>query len=146
MFVDERMEFALRHHRIGEVQTVELDLPRTVVVQVVCRTVAFLQEVDELVVERTVGNELQRADRVSDTFEVVALAVCEVVHRIAVPLCPRAVMRNLDDAVHDRVTEVHIRIGHVELRAQHHASLCRFGSVHLVEECEVLLHRTVTVR
>ena len=61
-------------------------------------------------------DELQRTDRVCDALEVVALPVGEVVHRIDVPLRARTVVGNLDDAVDDRVTEVHVGRSHIDLR------------------------------
>ena len=65
-------------------------------------------------------NKLQRADRVGDALEEVALSVSEVVHRVAVPLCSCAVVWYLYDAIDDGITEMHIGIGHVQFGAQHH--------------------------
>ena len=63
MLVDKCVELALRHHCIGKVQTVELNLAWTIVVKaVLCRAIHLLQIIDELVVKRTVRNKLQCAD------------------------------------------------------------------------------------
>ena len=79
------MELALRHHGVGEVQSVELNLARTVIVQIISRTVHLLQIINEEIIKRTVRHELQRADRMGYTLEVVALSVGKVIHRVAMP-------------------------------------------------------------
>ena len=145
VLIDKRMELALRHDGIGEVEAVELDLSRTIVGEIVSRAVLLLQIVDEEIVERTVGHKLQGADGVGHALEVVALTVGEIVHRVAVPLRSRAVVRGLDDAIDDRVAEVHVGIGHVDLGAQYHAAFLGLGRVHLLEEAQALLHGTVAV-
>ena len=105
----------------------------------------LLQEVDELVVQRTVWHKLQSTNRVSNALEEVALSVSEVVHGVSVPLCSGAVVWCMDDAIDDRIAEVHVRVGHVELGAQHHTALNSLRSVHLVKQFEVLLNWTVAV-
>ena len=133
MLVDESMEFTLAHHGVSEVQTVELNLTWTEVVDILCFAILLFQEVDKLIVERTVRNKLQGTDRVGNTLEVVALTMCEVVHRISVPLCACAMMRSVDDTIHDRIAEVHIVACHIELSSKHHATFYRLGSIHKFE-------------
>ena len=91
------------------------------------------------------GYKLQRTDGVGDTLEIVALSVGEVIHRIAVPLGTGAVMWYLNDAVHDRVTEVHVGVGHVEFGSEHHRSLYGLWCIHLLEQPQIFLHGAVTV-
>ena len=69
----------------------------------------------------------------------------EVIHRIAVPLGTGAVMWYLNDAVHDRVTEVHVGVGHVEFGSEHHRSLYGLWCIHLLEQPQIFLHGAVTV-
>ena len=140
-FLDEGEQVALAHQGVAQVQLVELVLARTVVVQVV----AFLQPVDEEVVERAVYDELQRAERVGHAFEEVALPVGEVIHRVGFPLRARAVVRMLHDAVDDGVAEVHVRVGHVNLGAEHHGAFFNLARVHLPEKLQVLLDGAVAV-
>ena len=83
--------------------------------------------------------------RVSDTFEEVALSVCKVVHWVCFPLVARTVVRSLDDTVDDRVAEVHVRICHVDLGTQYHRTFFQLAAVHLVEQLQVLFDRAVTV-
>ena len=54
-------------------------------------------------------------------------------------------MGRLDDAVHHRVTEVHVVRGHVYLGAEHHGAFLHLPLVHALEEVEVLLHGAVAV-
>ncbi len=126
-------QFALRHEGIGEVQTGELVLVRGV----------DLQRLNEPVVERTVHVEFQRADRVGDLLDRVALAVRVVVHGIDAPLVARAVVLGVDDAVHDRVAEEHVGVGHVDLGAQHLLAVGELAVLHAPEQIEVLLHGAV---
>ena len=114
--------------------------------QVLCLAAHLLKIVDELVVEWAVRYELECTDRVGYTLEEVALSVSEVVHRISVPLRACAVVWSVDDAIDDRVAEVHIRVSHVELCTEHHAALHSLWSVHLVEQLEALLNGAVAVR
>ena len=139
------MELTLAHYSISEVQAVELNLTRTVIVQYVIAAIHLLQEVDELVVEWTVRNKLQGTDRVGNTLEIVALSVCEVVHWISVPLGTCTVVRSLDDAVHDWVAEVHVWISHVKLRTKYHTSFYSLRSVHFLKEGKAFLNRTVAI-
>ena len=79
-------------------------------------------------------------------FEIVGLTVREVVHRIDIPGTTRAMMRvRGDDTVHDRVTEMHVRIGHVDLRAQHHLAFFYLAALHGLEKTQVLLDGAVAV-
>lgn len=135
-FLHQFEQFALRHHRIGEVQPREFVLVRRVDVQ----------RPDEPVVERAVDVEFERADRVGDPLDRVALSVGVVIHRVDAPLVARAVVFGVDDAVHDRVAEEHVRMGHVDLRAQHLRAVGEFAVLHTLEQVEVLLDRPVAPR
>lgn len=146
VLVDESVQFPLRHHSICEVQTVELNLSWAVVVEAILScSVHFLQEIDEFIVQRTVRNELESTNRVGDPLEVIALSVCEIVHWVAVPLSSCTMVWSLNDTIHYWIAEVHVRIGHIEFGSQHHASLHSLGSVHLVEEAQILLYGSVAV-
>ena len=91
-------------------------------------------------------HELQRTDGVCHSLEVVRLTVCEVVHWIYVPTTTSAVVRvSSDDAVHDWVAEVHVRVGHVYLRAEYHLAVFNLAVLHGLEESEVLVDWTVAV-
>ena len=107
------MQLALAHHRVGEVQSVELYLAWSEIVDIIDLAVHLFKEIDELIVQWTVRNKLQRADGVRYAFEVVALTMCEVVHGVGVPLCTRAMVWRMDDAIHDGIAEMHVGVGHI---------------------------------
>ena len=91
------------------------------------------------------GHKLECADRVGYTLKVVALAMCEVVHGVAMPLGSCAVVRGLYDTIHDGVAEVHVGICHVELCAKHHRAFYSLRRVHRFEQSKALLNGTVAV-
>ena len=70
----------------------------------------------------------------------------KIVHRICVPLCTSTVVRCMDYTIDNRIAEVHVRICHIELCTQHHATLDSLRCVHLVEQLKIFLYRTVAVR
>ena len=87
--------------------------------------------------------ELKRADGVGDALNEVGLAVCKVVHRVSLPLCACAVMRVLDDAIHDGIAEVHVGVRHINLGAQRHGAFVELAFVHAAEKVKALFPRTI---
>ena len=140
------MKLTLTHYSIGKVQSVELNLAWTVIIQNIVCAILFLQEVYKLIVERTVRNKLQSTDRVGYTLKVVTLSMSKIVHWISIPLSASAMMRSMNDTIHDRVTEVHVRVSHIELGTQHHTSFRSLRCIHLLKKSKALFDRTVTVR
>ena len=55
-------------------------------------------------------------------------------------------MLGVDDAVHDRVAEQHVRVGHVDLGAQDLFAVGEFAVLHALEQVEVLLDGAVAPR
>ena len=148
-FLDKLEHFALRHHGISDVKAVELTLFRAIVrsVRRETREVGSCYLVEEIIIERTVHLKLQRTDRVRHSFEIVRLSVRKIVHRIDIPFASCAVVRMRgDDAVHDRVTEVHVGVRHVNFRTKHHFSFLYLATLHRFEELQVLFNRTIAVR
>ena len=81
------------------------------------------------------------------TLEIIALSVCEIVHRIDIPLASCTVVRmGGDDAVDDRITEVHVRVGHINLGTEHHLAILYLAALHGFEQAQVFLDRTVAIR
>ena len=118
--IHQRVQLSLAHHGISQVQTVELNLARTEVVQVVAFAFGDFQVVDKRIIERTVRHKLQCTDGVGHALKVVALSVGKVIHGVSVPLSACAVVRCVNDAIHDGVAEVHVGVGHIQLCPQHH--------------------------
>ena len=83
-------------------------------------------------------DELERANRVRDPFDEVALAMCPVVHRIDAPRVARAVVVCVPDAIEHGVPHLDVRVGHVALRAQDVRAVGELASPHAAEEVEVL--------
>ena len=104
------------------------------------------QILDEPVVQRTVNVKLQSADTVGNALYGIALAVGKVVHRVDAPLGAGAVVRSVVDAVHNRIAEEHVRMGHVYLGAEHLLALLELAVSHIAEEREVFLNAAVAVR
>ena len=69
--------------------------------------------------------ELQGTHGVGDALERIRLAVGVVVHGIDAPLVAGALVRGVEDAVHDRIAHVEVGRGHVDFGAQ--ARACRRG-------------------
>ena len=115
---------------------------RTVVVQVL----AFFYPIYKEVVQRTVGNEFQCTQGVGYTFEVVALSVSEVVHRVSFPGSTRTVVRMFHHAIDNRVAEVHVGTCHVNFGTEHHGAFLYLAGIHLLEQFECFLDGAVTVR
>ena len=97
--LDESQQIALAHERVAEVQLVELRLARTVVLNVVGLALVLLHPSYEEVIEGTVLHELERAEAMRHTLQVVALSVGEVVHRIGIPFVASPNVGNVHDTI-----------------------------------------------
>ena len=131
----QREQLALAHHRVGEVEPVELDLLRMIDAQLL----------DVPVVQRPVILELQRADGVGDALDGIGLAVGVVVHRVDAPLVAGAVVLGVEDAVHHRVAHVQVGRGHVDLGPQGPGAVRELAGAHALEQVQVLLDRAVAI-
>ena len=148
-FFDQLQHLTLGHNRIGDVQTIELALFRTVVRTVGRESAEILSAelVNEIIVERTMHLELKRTDRVRYALKIVALSMGEIVHRIYFPFRTRTMVRvGGDDTIHDRVTEMHVGVRHVNLGAQHHLAFLYLTALHRFKQAQVLFDRTITER
>jgi len=54
-------------------------------------------------------------------------------------------MRGALDAVHQRIAQVHVRRGHVDLRPQRLRTVGEFAGTHARKQVEVLVHRTIAI-
>ena len=96
-------------------------------------------------VERLMVGELERAHGVGDVLDRIGLAVRVVVHGVDAPLVAGAVMRGVEDAVHDRVAHVEVGRGHVDLGAQHARAVGELAVLHAHEEVEILFDGAVAI-
>ncbi|MCY1398408.1 hypothetical protein D9M71_134380 [compost metagenome] len=99
--------------------------------------------VQEPFVKRAVILELQGADGVSDALDGIRLAMGEVIARVDAPLVTGLVMVGMADAIEDRITQVHVRRSHIDLRAQRPAAIRELAGLHAGEQVEVLFHGAV---
>src|SRR5262249_17263841 len=114
---------ALAHYRVAEAKTGKLDLARMVDTQ-------FLQEP---VIERAMDLVFERAERVGDALDGVLQAMRPIVHRIDAPSIPLAMMLRMDDTVHDRVAQEHVRRSHINLCAQRPCAIGELTGSHTGE-------------
>ena len=91
-------------------------------------------------------DEFECAERVCDAFEVVALPMSEVVHWVGIPAVACADMWDVENAVDDGVTEVHIGVGHVNFGTEDHFAWFHVSAVHVVEELEAFFDGSVAIR
>ena len=141
-FGDEREQLAFAHDRVVEVEPGELDLLR----MVDGRIDALVERVDEPVVERAVVLELQRADRVRDALDRVLQPVGPVVRGVDAPFVAGAVVCGVQDAIHDRVAQVEVGRGHVDLGPQRARAVGKLAFAHAVEQVEVFRGIAIAVR
>ena len=80
------------------------------------------------------------------SFKEVALSVCEVIHRVSLPCVTGTVVRSFYHTVDNRVAEVHVRVGHVNLGTQYHLAFFNFSGIHFLEQFQAFLNRAVTIR
>ena len=94
-------------------------------------------------VEGLMVGELERAHGVGDALDGIRLAVGVVVHGVDAPLVAGAVMRGVQDAVHDRIAHVEVGRGHVDFGAEHAAAVGEFALLHADEEVEIFFDGAV---
>src|SRR5256885_2292930 len=90
--------------------------------------------------------KLERADRVSDAFNGIALTVRPVVHGINTPTIARAVMLGVQDSVHDGIPHVEIRRRHVDFGPQGTRAVRKLPVLHTREEVQILLDASIPIR
>ena len=89
--------------------------------------------------------ELERTEGVSDPLDGVGLTVGPVVGRIDRPPVAGAVVRSVQDPVHDGVAQVEVGRGHVDLRPQDAGAVGKLPRPHSPKQIQVLFHRTAAV-
>ncbi len=136
IFLHELEELALAEQRVGEVEAVEFDLLRGEDAEIL----------DIPAVEGLVVGELEGAHGMGDALDGIGLAVGVVVHRVDAPLIAGAVVRGVQDAVHDRIAHVDVGRGHVDLGAQNAAAVGELALLHAGEEVEVFFDGAVAIR
>src|SRR5580698_10004655 len=96
-------------------------------------------------VEAPVVLELQGADRVRDPLDGVRLAVRPIVHRVDAPSVAGPMVMRSANPVHDRIAELHVGRGQIDLGPQDMRSVGELTRPHLGEEGEVLGYRAIAI-
>ena len=125
-FLNELEEFALGDERVAEVELGEFVL--------VWQRAWKIQGAEKPIVERSVIDELQRADAVRDAFEVIAEAVRVIVKRVDAPRVAGVVVRYMADAVEQRIAQPKIGRGHVDFGAKRAGAVGELAGFHAAEK------------
>jgi hypothetical protein len=137
LLIDQLLELALAGDGVVQVQAAEF---------VLTRVRRHRQAVEEPFVQRAMAFELQGADGVGNAFDGVRLTVGEVIVGVDAPLVTGLVVMGVADAVHDRVAQVHVRRGHVDLGPQYTGAVRELAVAHAGEPVQVLFYQTVAER
>ena len=119
-------EFSLRHHNMSQVETGELILSRAIARQG--------NSVEEPVIERTVRVEFEGANRMCYSLDCVALTVRPVVRRVNTPRVASTMMMQTPDSVHDWITQLTVRVRHINFGAKHLLAVVEFTGPHASEQ------------
>ena len=95
------------------------------------------------VVQRPVVLKLQRAQGMRHALKGILQRVGKVIHRVDAPFVTRIVMCHVGDAVDYGISHVHVRGSHVDLRAQHPASVGELPVFHPLKEVQIFFHAAV---
>src|SRR5580704_1168134 len=75
------------------------------------------------------------------TFDIIAQAVCEIIHRVNTPPVASAVMRSMPNPVEHGVPHPDVRRLHVDLGPKRAMTVGKFARAHPLEEEHVFLRR-----
>ncbi len=95
----------------------------------------------EPVVQRPVVFELERADRMGDAFDRIALSVRVVVRRVDAPGVAGAVMMGVLDAVHHRIAQIELGDAMSIFARKVRDAIGKLAGLHLLEQFQVFLDR-----
>ena len=90
------------------------------------------------------GFKFEGADGMGDALDGVGLAVSPVIGGVDRPRITRAVVRDVADAVHHGVAQLHVFVCHVDLCPQHPGAVGELPGAHPLEQGEVLRDAAVT--
>ena len=134
--VDQQQKPSLAHQCIRQIQTIEFNLLRMMNADVFT----------EPVVQWPAVFKFQRADAVGDTFYRIRLSVRVIVGRIDTPRIARAMMSDIANAVHDRITEQHHLMPHVNFRQQYVFAFVELTGFHATKQIQVFFSAAASMR
>ncbi len=131
------VQLTLGHHGVFQIQAREF---------VLARMNRNGDVVQYPVIQTTVVLELKRTQRVRNTFQRIADAVGEVVHRVDAPLVASLVVFSKLNTVQHRVAHHDKRRSHVDFRTQAGFTFFKTTGTHFFEQRQVLFNAAVAVR
>lgn len=136
VLLNQLQQFAFAHHGVGQIHPSKLHLSRMV----------DAQRLAEPIVKGSVVFEFESANRVSDPFNRIALAVCPIVHRVYAPSVTGSMVMSVHDSIKDGVAEIEVGRRHIDLRPQGFGSVGEFPLFHSSKEVKVFFNRAITIR
>ena len=136
-FLDETQQLPLAHQRARHVEAGELVLMGQRARQV--------ERLEQPIVERPMGHELERADTVRHALDVVREPVREVVQRIDTPAVTGVVMRHVSDAVEHRIAQPHVGRAHVDPSTKRARTIGELARRHASEEVQAVGNRAAAI-
>ena len=132
-FLDQSQHLSFAHYDVSHVQSGKFDLPGVMDSEVFA----------EPVVKRSVVLEFEGAERVSDAFDGVGLAVSEIIGRIDLPFVACFRMICVNDSVDHRVSHIQVGGRHIYFRPQSPRTILELSDPHFGEEIEVFFNGTI---
>src|SRR6516164_8203522 len=93
------------------------------------------------IIKRTVHFKFQRAKGMGHSFDIIAQAVCEIIHRVNTPPVASAVMRTMPNPVEHGVPHPNVRRLHVNLCPKRAKTVGKLARAHPLEEVQNFLRR-----
>ncbi len=133
---DQLQQLSFAHHRVGQVHPRELHLARMI----------DPKRLAEPIIKGAMVFKLERANRVCDPLDGIALTVSPVVHRINAPLVTGSMVMGVHDTIHHRISQIEIVSCHIDLGAQRSSTVGKLPCLHSLEQVQVLFDRPVAER
>ena len=89
--------------------------------------------------------KFESTNGVSDFFNRIRLAMSPIISRIDAPFIARSMMGSMQNTIHDRISHIQIRRGHINLCSKDTGAILEFSGTHLFKKIKVLLHRSIAI-
>ncbi|MBA7685380.1 hypothetical protein ES703_93803 [subsurface metagenome] len=130
-------KLSFTHNGIAEIKTSELDLLWMTI---------NVQFVKYPVVQRAIILKFQRTNGMCDAFDGIRETMGKIVRRINAPFVVSSVMRFMSNAIEDRIPHIQIWRGHINFCSKHVRAILEFSCPHPLEQVQVFLDRTSSIR
>ena len=85
--------------------------------------------------------KFQRANRVRNSFDVIAERMRPIVHRVNAPFVPGAMMRCVPDAIENGIAQPDVGCVHIDFRAQRARAIGKLAGFHSRKQIETFINR-----